>query len=97
MATTGDSTRLKGSIYNYAKSLADPENPVTVKIYSHIGNKLLETGEATRETTGIYYYDYAPPEDIPGDLVYEFATVHEGKPQKARAILKNTWLTEPEE
>jgi hypothetical protein len=87
----GDTIRLKATFYNYSGALADPDS-VTAKIYSHIGQILLATGAATKESTGVYYYDYTVPADVPGLIVYEFSGMMDGTPTAGRATFEKVWV-----
>lgn len=91
----GDTSRLYTSFYNYADALADPDT-VTVVIYSHEGQVELKTGAATRESTGVYYYDYIIPAGVPSPLVYEFGGMLDGKPTVNREYLEIAWVNEDE-
>jgi hypothetical protein len=91
MPIIGDTIRLKASFYNYSGALTDPDS-VTVKIYTDIGPIQIETGAATKEATGVYYYDYTIPADINGALVYEFAGILDGTPTVGRAMLDKSWV-----
>ncbi len=66
----GDTIRLKGSFYTWADVLTDLSAAPTVNIYNG-EETLLTTGTATKESTGVYYYDYAP--SSVGNYIYEFS------------------------
>lgn len=90
MILTGDTIRLKASFYSFAGVLADPD-VVTVKVYSHIGQQVLTTATATKDSTGVYHYDYTIPVES-GDLVYEFSGTMDGTVSLGRAKIEKQWV-----
>jgi len=72
----GDTIRFKGTFYTYAGALQNLSAPPTVTIYD-INENSLTSGASTLEGTGIYYYDYEPPDD--GTFIFEFSGTLEGK------------------
>ena len=87
----GNTVRFRASFYNFADELADPSD-VTVNIYAHIHKTPIETGAPVKESTGVYYYDYTIPDDVDGDLVFEFIGTLEEKPTVARQKIEIGWL-----
>jgi hypothetical protein len=90
MPLIGDTVRLRATFFSYEGTPADPDN-VVCTIYSHIGEAILESGEAQREAEGVYYYDYTIPA-VEGALVYEFAGEHDGQPTVGRTKLNISWV-----
>lgn len=90
MAFIGDTVRFYATFYNYSGTPSDPQS-VICTVYSHIGQQVLVAGAATRESEGIYYYDFTIP-DTDGALVYEFAGEYDGKPTVGRAKLEKKWV-----
>jgi hypothetical protein len=88
---TGNTVRLKASFYSFADELADPSD-VVINIYAHINKKLIQTGTPVKESTGVYYYDYTIPDDVDGDLVFEFIGTLEDMPTVARQRIEKGWL-----
>lgn len=91
MAIKGDTVRLKASFYNYLGALADPTG-VKITIYDGQRTVLVDAVAATKETTGIYYYDYLVPVSGVGPLYYEFSGTLEGSVALGRAALEGLWV-----
>jgi hypothetical protein len=59
---TGDTVRVQGEFRNLSDALTDADGQaVTFKVYNADSKGLLFTGNATRSSQGIYYYDYTFP------------------------------------
>jgi hypothetical protein len=83
----GDTIRLKASFYTFAGVLADPST-VTCTIYDS-GGVVVTTGSATKETTGVFYYDYTTT--TKGDFSFEFTGTLETKPILSRDYFSVGW------
>lgn len=63
--------------------LVDPDgNTVTVTVYDS-ANKVVETGAATRESLGVFYYNWTTPTKQ-GIYFVEFKCTFAGKPELQR-------------
>jgi hypothetical protein len=92
MATIGDSVKLRGTFYNYADQLADPETgTVVVRVYTEIGRHMILEDTPTKDSIGVYSYPYTIP-NITGNLVYEFYGILEGEPAVDRTLLEIEWV-----
>lgn len=91
MAKIGDTVRLKASFYNFSDALADPTG-VTCTVYDGKKNKLVDAAVATKESTGIYYYDYTLPSTGFDPLIYEFCGTLEGTTALSRATIEREWV-----
>lgn len=88
--TNGDTVRAKIPWTNWAVdgsgSLVDPDGQATTfTVYN--GSTLAEiaTGAATRESVGVYYYDYTVPASTESkSYVFEFSADFTSKPQVSR-------------
>jgi hypothetical protein len=88
--TNGDTVRAKIPWTNWSEdgsgSLVDPDGQTTTfTVYN--GSTLAEiaTGAATRETTGVYFYDYTiPAGNDSKTYVFEFTADFSSKPQVSR-------------
>lgn len=90
-AFVGDTVRLRSSFYNFAGELADPTS-VTITIYDGDKVVLVNAGATTKESTGIYYYDYTVPSTSPDPLVYEFSGTLESHVSLSRATINRKWV-----
>ena len=87
MTHKGDTIRLKASFYTFAGVLSDPTT-VTIKIYDE-GKTLIKSGTPTRESAGIYYYDYTTVAD--GKMSFEFSGSLEGNAILSRDYFSVGW------
>ena len=90
MAIVGDTIRLNASFYTFAGALADPSS-VKITIYDGMRDKLIDAESATKETVGVYYYDYLVPVSAPEPLYYEFSGTLEGSTALGRSVLEGLW------
>jgi len=85
---TGDTIRVKGTFRNQANTLIDADsNAVTFTIYNADSLRLVSTGAATRQSAGVYYYDYTVPVSEMKYIV-ELKGNFSALPQLSRATLK---------
>lgn len=86
---TGDTTRVKAAFRDWAPAgstgaLIDPDNQtVTITVWDAEASRKIETGTATRESTGSYYYDWVSP-ITEGIYYFEFKGLFSTQPQIAR-------------
>lgn len=90
MAKTGDTVRLKASFYNFSDALADPTG-VTCTVYDGRRTVLVNAASTTKESTGVYYYDYTVPSAGFDPITYEFSGTLEGTTALGRATLEREW------
>jgi len=83
----GDTIRLKASFYTFAGVLADPTT-VTYTVYDD-AETVVTTGNATKETTGVYYADYTTT--VRGTFSYEFSGTLESKSILSRDYFAVIW------
>lgn len=85
---TGDTIRIKGTFKNSSNVLTDADaNLVTFTVYNYDTKKSLATGNATRQSAGIYYYDYELPA-LERKYIVELKGDFDGYPQLARSVIK---------
>jgi hypothetical protein len=85
---TGDTIRIKGTFKNSSNVLIDADaNAVTFTVYSYETKKILSTGNASRLSTGIFYYDYEVP-STETKYIVELKGDFDGYPQLARSVIK---------
>jgi len=87
MTHKGDTIRLKASFYTFAGVLADP-SAVTYTVYDS-DRDVVVTGTATKESTGVFYYDYTTT-DV-GDYTFEFSGTLETKTILSRDEFSVAW------
>lgn len=85
---TGDTVRVKGTFKNQSNTLIDADsNSVTFNIYNADSLKIVTTAAATRQSAGIYYYDYTvPAAEI--KYIVELKGNFSALPQLSRAVIK---------
>ena len=85
---TGDTIRIKGTFKNDSNVLTDADNnSVTFTIYDYETQKSVYTHAATRQSAGVYYYDYTIPNSEKKYIV-ELKGDFSLLPQLSRAIIK---------
>ena len=85
---TGDTIRVKGTFRNQSNTLIDADsNNVTFTIYNADSLRLVSTGSATRQSAGVYYYDYTVPA-AEMKYIVELKGNFSALPQLSRASLK---------
>lgn len=90
MAYTGDTIRLYGRFYNWSGVLADVTLPVVI-IYDGKGNEIT-TGVPSKESSGVYYYDYLIPSSYSDPLIFEMRGILEGSTILARSTIERRWV-----
>jgi len=90
IAKIGNTVRLKATFYNLAGAATDPDaSAVTLNIYD--GNRTVVTTQpCTRESAGVYYYDYTIPAGA-GPLHWEMAGKMATLPVVGRDKLEREW------
>jgi hypothetical protein len=83
----GDTVRLKASFYTFAGVLADPTT-VSYTVYDD-AETVIVTGTASKESTGVYYYDYTTT--VRGVFSYEFNGTLETKTILSRDYFAVIW------
>lgn len=85
----GETCRPKVTWTNWATDgtgeVADPDSQsTTFTVYDNATMVQVATGAATRESIGVYYYDWTvPASDDPQTFLIEFTANFAAKPQKA--------------
>jgi hypothetical protein len=95
MTLTKNTVRLKAEFRNFAGVLADPQQ-ITLDIsYQLTSASIIHVVEAdiTKESTGIYHYDYPVPIGT-GNLLYEWSGSLESSPIVNRGLITREWLRE---
>ena len=88
--TNGDTVRAKIDWTNWAidgsGALVDPDSQsTTFVVYDGPTMAQIDTGAATREAVGVYYYDYTVPAGNDSkSYVFEFTATFSAKPQLSR-------------
>ncbi|SCZ80401.1 hypothetical protein SAMN03080599_02252 [Acidaminobacter hydrogenoformans DSM 2784] len=90
MAYTGDTIRLYGRFYNWTDILADVTSPEVV-IYDGKRNQII-AGIPTKESTGVYYYEYLIPSSYSDPLIFEMSGILEGSTILARSTIERRWV-----
>lgn len=90
MAYTGDTIRLYGRFYNWSGVQADVTLPVVI-IYDGKGNEIT-TGVPSKESTGVYYYEYLIPSNYSDPLIFEMSGILEGSTILARSTIERRWV-----
>lgn len=86
---TGDTIRIKGTFKNSSNTLVDADaNIVTFTLYSYDTKKVVDSGAASRLSTGVYYYDYTVPATEKKYIV-ELKGEFSSYPQLARSVIKS--------
>lgn len=81
---TGDTIRIKGTFRNLSDILQDADgNDVTLKVYNADTRSLLSSHTASRESEGIYFYDYTFPTKERA-YIFELSGLFGGKVQLKR-------------
>lgn len=90
---SGDTIRLIVHFRAFDDTLIDPTN-IELKIYDE-NEQLIETipiDDSNKESVGIYFYDYTTPEDIKGDIIFEFRGIYNNKPILSRGRIKTKFI-----
>lgn len=85
----GDTLRLTATFYTFAGVLADPTT-VVVNIYDINRTLLVTAAAATKDSTGVYHYDYTTT--VEGRLAVEFTGTLETKTVLTRTAFTVSWV-----
>lgn len=89
MAIIGTTVRLKGTFTNLAGVVTDLDDPPVLNIYD--GNRsLINNQTCTRESAGVYYYDYEIP-DGSGPIFWEMSGLLVSLPVLSRSKMEREW------